>query len=133
MRLLGIDYGEKRVGLALSDEDGRLAFPYRVLENAKNLVEKLEAIVKSEGVGCIVVGESLDFRQKENPIMKKVHALVTLLGEKTGLPICLESEIFTTQEARRIQGKHAIVDASAAAIILQSFIDKKKFKTQNNA
>ena len=138
MKLMGIDYGTKRVGIALSDDEGRMAFPYDVLPCTKNLAEVLKTLCEEKGVSGIVVGESRDFNQEENPIMPAVHALKKTLEEKTGLPVYLEPEMLTTQEAKRLHHKISPrdmrgnreklreTDASAAAIILQSYIDRTK-------
>lgn len=126
MRLMGIDYGTKRVGVALSDEGGQMAFPHIVLDNDSKLLSKLEALIKEREVGEIVIGHSLG--RDGNP--NKVHAAVEeLIGDLTlgvGLPIHLEPEQYSTQEALREQGRTAQTDASAAAIILNSYITRKK-------
>ena len=62
MRYLGIDYGKRRVGVAISDGDGRLAFPETVLANDKNLVENFKKICAENKVGVIVLGESRDLK-----------------------------------------------------------------------
>ena len=144
MKFLGIDYGTKRVGTALSDDEGRLAFPYKILQNNAGLAKTLADICAGEGVTAIVIGESRDFTGKENPIMPAVRVLKDALAKETGLPVYFESETLTTQEARRApeqeektrrrqrlrQGKarkpkkRVQVDASAAALILQSYIDR---------
>jgi len=126
MRLLGIDYGTKRIGIALSDDKGEFAFPYRVVSNGKNLVEDIQSICNKESVGAIVIGESLNYRQKENPIMKDVYALKEELERTCAVSVHLEPEFLTTQEAKRLQGKHEKTHASAAALILQSYINRKK-------
>lgn len=131
MRLLGIDYGTKRIGVALSDEEGRIAFPHGVLTNDESVLEELAMLVENEKVTAIVIGESRDYSQKENPIMQKVRDLQIRLVEDTGLPVHLEPEILSSFEARRVRGKHEDLDASAAAIILQSYIDKTRAKEED--
>lgn len=124
MRLLGIDYGTKRVGVALSDESGRFAFPYQVLENTKRLAEEIEAICVKEKVTRIVLGESRDYKQQPNPIMKEILKLRDELASRIGLAVELEPEFLTSAEAERLQGKNDMLDASAAALILKSYIDR---------
>ncbi len=126
MRLLGIDYGTKRVGLALSDESGSMAFPYKVLANSPTLQEELEHIITSEGIGSIVIGHSLDKGGKPNKVQPAIEALMTDLTLATGLPIHLEPEQFSTQAALQIQGRNAMTDAAAATLILNSFITRQK-------
>ena len=123
MRYLGIDYGLKRVGIAVSDETGQFAFPLAVLENSENLISEIAEICKKNNIGKMVVGESLDFSQKENNIMKEIKLFIKILDGKTGLKIHLHPEFMTSKEAERLQGKNDMHDASAAALILKSYLD----------
>lgn len=123
---MGIDYGTKRVGIALSDEGGRMAFPHIVLDNNSGLLKKLVEIIEERGVGEIVIGHSLNREGGPNPIHEEVEELIGDLTLQVGLPIHLQPEQYSTQEAMIGQGRNAQTDASAAAIILNSFITKKK-------
>ncbi|HEY4508807.1 MAG TPA: Holliday junction resolvase RuvX [Candidatus Paceibacterota bacterium] len=126
MRYLGIDYGTKKVGVALSDDRGDFAYPLTVLENSKNLIYDILHISKENNVGQIVVGESKDFSQNENDIMLEVKPFVKNLEEVTGLVIHMYPEFMTSQEAERLQGKNDMHDASAAALILKHFLETRK-------
>lgn len=126
MRHLGIDYGTKRVGIALSDETGSMAFPHSVLPNDAKLQNAIEKIVQENKVGAIVIGHSVNNKGVANAVHDAVEALVLDLTLSIGLPIHLEPEWYTTQEATRFQGKNDLKDASAAAIILDSFLRKQK-------
>ncbi len=126
MKYLGIDYGEKRVGVAVSDDEGKMAFPLDVLSNDKRLITRIAEICKREKVEKIVFGESKDLSGKDNPLMENARLVFTTIKKKIGLPIVWEPEFFTTAEAERLQGKHGMLDASAAAIILKSHLAKKK-------
>ena len=126
MRYLGIDYGEKRVGLAISDETVSFAMPYSVIPNDKNLISTVSKICKEKEVGAVVVGESKNFEGGDNPIMVQIKKFVHELEKKTGLQIFMEQEFLTSAESERIQGKNEMNDASAAAIILRSFIERKQ-------
>ena len=123
MHYLGIDYGSKRVGIALSDESAILAFPKEVLENNKVLIEAIKKICQEEKVEGIVVGESYDEKSEPNKIMAKILPFKKKLMDEIGLPVYGEKEFFTTIEARRYQDRKD-ADASAAALILQRFLDK---------
>ena len=90
MKFLGIDYGDKRVGVAVSDETGRLAFPYKVLENKGDLIVKILEIADKENVGEIVVGESLDSEGKPNAIQKDIDEFCANLKEQIGRASCRE-------------------------------------------
>ena len=126
MRKLGIDYGTKKLGLALTDEEGKMAFPHSVIPNTPDLLKKLIAIIAKEQVGEIVIGHSLDRNGKPNAVHVQVEALMLDLTLETGLPIHLQPEQYTTQAAIHLQGKNANTDASAAALILDAFITKLK-------
>ncbi len=124
MRVLGIDYGSKRVGIAVSNEDGRLAFPKRVFQQDKNLLKTVVDFARAERVSRIVMGESKDYAGKENPIMRDAKHFAEKIGKETGLPVIYEPEFLTSHQATQLQGKNDMLDASAAAIILQSYLDR---------
>jgi putative Holliday junction resolvase len=125
MRYLGIDFGTKRVGLALSDESGTMAFPHKVIENDNSLVKNLVKLCEEEKVGEIVIGHSVDKAGKDNPVHEKVEGLILELTLEQNVPIHLVPEQYTTQAALRIQGRSAMTDASAAALILESYLTSK--------
>ena len=133
MRYLGIDYGTKKVGLALSDEAGTMGFPHAIIPNTGRLGDELLSLIANKNVRAIVIGESRDLVGVPNPIAKDAHSLGDFLGVRTGLPVAYESEMYTSAEARRLPHKmpksraetvHANVDASAAAIILTSYLSR---------
>ncbi len=147
MRLLGIDYGMKRIGISLSDEEAVFALPHSVIKNcpskkcAEEAVKKIKEICGANSVGKIVLGESVDYKGHPNPIMGKVAPFKALLEKETGLPVVYQSETLTTKESLRTPdriGPRGNVsrkrkgmeikknDASAAALILRSFIEKRK-------
>jgi putative Holliday junction resolvase len=136
MRYLGIDYGTKRVGLALSDEGGVMAFPYKILKNEKNLVDDIHNICGTESVNAIVIGESLDLSGQPNKLMDSIKVFSNEIQKTLGLPVNFQPEFMTTIEARGREGKEVndarqvakgsqiVADASAAALILQRYLDK---------
>lgn len=126
MRKMGIDYGSKNVGIALSDDQGLMAFPHGVLKNNTSLLESIVTLIEEKGVAEIIIGHSLGRDGEPNKIHEAVEALITDLTLQVGLPVHLEPEQYTTQEAVRFQGRNAETDASAAAIILNSYITRKK-------
>ena len=99
MRILGIDFGTKRVGIALTDEAGMMAFPLVVYTNDATLLKKILELIKEKSVDEIVIGHSLDRVGKPNKVHDSVEALITDLTLETGLPIHLEPEQYTTQAA----------------------------------
>lgn len=128
MRIMGIDFGSKRVGIALSDNDEEFAFPKTVLDNNKNLIQEIKKFASQNEVTLAVVGESRDYKGAPNEIMKKVVPFVEELRLALNIPVEMELEFMTSAEAERLQGKNNMLDASAAALILKSYLEKKKNK-----
>jgi putative Holliday junction resolvase len=143
MKYLSIDYGEKKTGIAISDDEGRFAVPYEVAKTNDTLLSKISAIIKKEGITKVVMGESNDFKGRENKIMKDIRKFADLLGNNTSVEIVMEPEFLSSVQAernissRRPDHYHGnrrfarkdnrndkMLDARAAAIILQSFLDK---------
>lgn len=125
MKYLGVDYGTKKVGIAISDDAGSFAFPRAILLN-KDALQEIVRICNEEGIGNIVIGESVATNEERNPIDEQVKAFAEKLGTHTRLPIFFEREGFSSVEAHRYQTKAGNRDDSAAAIILQRFLDKQK-------
>ena len=135
-RFLGVDYGGKRVGIAVSDEESKLAFPFKILKNNSELLDTIHNICGEENISEIVIGESLNLSGGENIIMQEIKEFTEKLSE-LNLPIHFEKEFLTSVEARGREGKEKNdarkikkeisekVDASAAALILQRYMDKK--------
>ncbi|MBI3633149.1 MAG: Holliday junction resolvase RuvX [Candidatus Vogelbacteria bacterium] len=123
---MGIDFGMKRVGVALSDETERFAYPFDVVKNSKDLVRDVSKICERERVSKIILGRSLDFKMQPNEVMKDIEEFKNELEVASGLPVDYEDEFMTTAEAERLQGKGDKIDASAAALILKSYIDRQK-------
>lgn len=140
MKYLGIDYGSKRVGIAISDEGGMMAFPYKIIQNNTELVDTIHNICGEEDISSVVIGESRDSSGVANKIMEKINQFKIELDLEVGLPIYFQKEFMTTIEARGRGGKEInnarkttkadkkAVDASAAALILQRFLDRKSQK-----
>ena len=141
MKYLGIDYGSKRIGLAISDERGSMAFPYKIVPNNMELVDAIHNICGKEEISAIVLGESHDLSGKPNKIMGSIEEFKRNIEAELDLPVYFQKEFMTTVEARGRGGKEinnakktnkgiqAESDSSAAALILQRYLDKKN---QNN-
>lgn len=137
MRHLGIDYGSKRVGVAISDDTGMMAFPYKILPNNMELVDTIHNICGTEEIGAIVLGESHDLSGVPNKIMGSIEEFKKNLEAELDLPVYFQKEFMTTIEARGREGKEINnakkvekskqkgADASAAALILARYLDKK--------
>ncbi len=127
---MGIDYGTKRVGIALSDDRGMMAFPRTVLSNDNALLKSIEKMIKDENVGKIVLGHSIGRNGAPNKVHADVEEFIQDLTLNTGLPVELEPEQYTTQEAIRFQGRTEMTDASAASVILNSYITRIRNKNK---
>lgn len=135
-KFIGIDYGTKRVGVALSDDGGKLAFPKEVLKNDDSLFPNLKKIIEEEGVNQIVIGESLNLDGTENKVNKMIREFAKDLEDKLKIQVHFEKEFMTSFEAHGRKGKEENnarttsfekpknLDASAAALILQRYLDK---------
>lgn len=141
-RFLGVDYGTKRIGLAVSDENGKIAFPKEILPNDFHTFDRLGTLIEKENISEIVVGESVDFSGKLNALSGRIEVFILELKEKFDLPVHKQKEFLTSVEARRSQNskkdfnspqshskvkqiKSGRVDASAAALILQRYLDRR--------
>jgi len=136
MRKLGIDYGTKKIGLALTDEAGQMAFPHAVVPNTNSFLNDLEALVTEQEVSEIVIGQSLDLDGTPNSIQTDIEELVADMTLRIPIPIHLEPEQLTSQQAAAVTGKNDQIDAAAAAIILDTWLQKQivdKSKEQSAA
>ena len=134
-RLLGLDVGTRRIGVAVSDELGLTAQPVLTLERKRNRRDDLRSLgrlARKFNVAGIVVGNPIRLSGEESAQTIKTQAFADELGELTGLPVHLWDERLTTHEAHQIlyQAGHArqqhrrVVDQVAATLILQSFLDQ---------
>lgn len=126
MRIMGIDYGSKRVGIALTDEAGMMGFPLVVLPNNDTLLKAILALIAEKGVAEVVIGQSLGRDGKPNPVQAAIEELITDITLAVGIPVHLEPEHYSTQAALRLQGRNEATDAAAAAILLNSFIERSR-------
>ena len=129
MRLLGIDFGSKRIGLALSDEARQFAMPLSVVQNTADYFAEIEKIATDNEVKEIVMGESRNYKGEPNEILMESMEFKDKLESK-GFTVYLELEFMTSMQAERFQGKTDLTDASAAALILQSYLDRSKAETE---
>jgi putative Holliday junction resolvase len=132
MKYLGIDYGQKRIGVAVSDDDGRVAFPLEVVAAGPAALSAVDALIKKNRVQTVVVGESRDLGGAANTIQEDIEQFKKDLEELCQVPVVFEPEFFTTALAgrqgqdKRGEGGVEKSDSSAAALILQSYLDRKK-------
>lgn len=129
MRLLGIDFGTKKIGLALTDESGSMAFPYDVVPNDSTFLRTIVSLIEKETITAIVIGHSLNLDGTPNAVQKYIEAFITDLTLQTPVPIHLEPEQMTTQQAATTTGRNNQTDAAAAALIVESYLAKQKHMT----
>ncbi|NIW46303.1 MAG: Holliday junction resolvase RuvX [Gammaproteobacteria bacterium] len=133
MRILGIDPGEKNVGIAISDPTGTLARPLTVITHSSRRLdaENIIAVAEKEKAGKIVIGQATDIDGKPNFSGRKAARLAAEIRSNTSIPVELWDESFSTRQA--LEGKikagasrknrQGHLDDDAAAVILQSYLD----------
>ncbi|MFZ0306285.1 MAG: Holliday junction resolvase RuvX [Terracidiphilus sp.] len=134
---MSLDIGNRRIGVAVSDELGLTAHPVMTLERKRSRRDDLRSLARLArryAVSAIVVGNPLLLSGKAGPQTEKTQAFAAELGALTGLPIHLWDERLTTRDAHQMlyeaghkrQDHRSIVDQVAATLILQSFLDEKR-------
>ncbi len=136
MRILAVDHGEKRIGLALSDPTATLASPLTVINHVSRLMDAAQVanIASENEADLIVIGQSFDEEGEPNLAGRRAAKFAQALKEQTQIPIVLWDESFSTQDARaaRIEmgssrkqrGGHQ--DALAATMILRSYLESNR-------
>jgi putative holliday junction resolvase len=138
MRVLGVDPGEVRTGIAISDPSGTIANPLGVIKHNTRMLDaaQIAQFAQEQGAVLIVVGQALDEEGLPSPQGRKAARLAEAIRQQTSLPVILWDESGSTQEARqaRIQmgaakrRRQGHLDELAATIILQSFLDAQSVK-----
>ena len=136
MRILAVDHGEKRIGLALSDPTGTIAGPLKVIEHISRAIDAAQVadLAAQNDAALIVVGQSFDEEGRPNPAGRRAGRFADELKNQTRIPVELWDESFSTQEARsaRIQlgvsrkKRAGHQDEFAAVIILQSYLEAQR-------
>lgn len=135
-RLMGIDIGDRRIGVAVSDELGMTAQPVLTLvrRNRREDLRSLARLLRKYGCSEIVAGNPLSLSGSMSAQSVKTQAFAQTLGEETGLPVHLWDERLSTSEAHRhldlaertSSTRRSVVDQLAAMLILQSFLDFRR-------
>lgn len=134
VRVLGIDLGSKRIGIAVSDLTGTVASPLRVLQRSKSRRhdhDEIARIAREEEVEAIVVGLPLNMDGSHGPAARAATAEADDIATVTGVPVHLHDERLTTVTAERAlkeaniraEDRRGVVDKVAAAVLLQSWLD----------
>jgi putative Holliday junction resolvase len=140
MRILAVDPGEKRIGLAISDPTGMIANPLMIIRHVSRPVDAatIAQIAREQQASRIVIGQALDVDGRPTPQSRRAGRLAAAVRDQTDLPIELWDESGSTQAARstRImlgvsrQKRGGHLDELAATIILQSYLDAQNAPTQ---
>jgi putative holliday junction resolvase len=136
VRILAVDHGEKRIGLALSDPSTTMASPLTVIRHVSRLMDAAQVanIASENEVGLIVIGQSFDEEGNPNLAGRRAAKFAEALREQTQIPVELFDESFSTQDARatviemglsrkKRAGHH---DSLAAVMILRSYIEANR-------
>ena len=140
MRLIGVDLGDRRIGIAVSDASATLARPLRTIERdrsdelaAKTLVDAIAALHEEDEVGGVVVGLPAHLDGTASEQTARVRKMVDLLMSRLSIPVMLQDERLSSHEAeerlavreRDWRKRKAKLDAAAAAVILQDYLDAR--------
>lgn len=147
MKYLGIDYGSKKIGIAVSDAQGIIAFPKMIIPNNQQLITVLLDYINTENIKGIVIGYSLNYQGHDNRIQKAIEAFIRsikqqvddsfsiILQDERGSSIAARSHLYSKGNienerwtANHNAKKREAIDAQAAAIILQRFLDKEQLR-----
>ena len=141
MRAAGVDFGERRIGLAMSDASGTLASPVRTIVRSRASVDvvtlvmnALAELCRDEPLARIVIGLPRRLDGTDNDQTRQVRAFAAALASRSGLPVELQDERLSSREAeerlalreRDWRKRKARLDAAAAAVVLQDWLDARR-------
>ncbi|MFH1262124.1 MAG: Holliday junction resolvase RuvX [Pseudomonadota bacterium] len=134
MRLLGLDYGRKRIGLAISDPLGLSAQPLGFILNDSKILDRLLEVIRTREVSEIVLGHPRSLSGKLGEMAREVEAFAEKLKERTTIPLHLWDERFSTSEAENLlvsadvrrDKRKEVRDTVAASLILQGFMESRR-------
>jgi putative holliday junction resolvase len=141
MRALGVDYGQRRIGLALSDPTGMLARPWKSMprvggaaKTATSLASEIARLhAEDDGLVVVVIGLPRRLNGSDTELTAEVQKLATSLRHRTSVPVVLQDERLTSREAESIlaqrikdwRKRKPLLDAASAAVILQDYLDSR--------
>lgn len=134
MRIIGIDFGEKRIGVAAGDDRTRLAVPVDTVESKGDPVSEIETIANEQLAEAVVIGMPLSLSGAEGPQALRVREVVDELEKRLTIPVMTHDERLTTTQAARMpvnamrksKSGAATRDAIAASIMLQAWMDSQR-------
>jgi len=132
-RLMALDYGERRIGVALSDPEQLITFPYHTIDTKKtpDVVKEIVGIVKDQDVGFLIVGNPLNPHGTDSKKSKDVKDFIAMLSHHISIPITLWDESYTTKAAvalmnqanKKLKKNRDKVDQLAASVLLQDYLE----------
>ncbi len=125
MRILGIDYGSKRVGLAISDESHTLAREFGI-QSPEQFWKEIEGLVAEQEIERIIIGLPLNMSGEPTDSTRRVQEFCDKLEEKVSIPIEYMDERLSSVMAGNLPGGKKDIDSLAAQIILQNYLDRQK-------
>jgi len=138
MKILAVDPGEKRIGIAISDPTGTIANPLTIIEHVSRPIDAthIAQIAREHDIGLIVVGQALDAEEKPTFQGRRASRLMTAIQAESSVPVVLWDESSSTQIARaarlalgvRRKKRRGHLDDLAATVILQTFLDSEQAK-----
>lgn len=126
MRILGIDYGTKKIGIAIVDDQIKIASPLAILKNDDNFFAALKKFIADEAVDKIVIGKPQGTGFETESYVEEIERFVASLNDQLEIPAVTFDESFTTAEAQRLmkESRHRGEDDDLAAmVILQAYVD----------
>lgn len=129
-RILAIDFGEKRIGLATSDASGQIATPRRTLDRKadESAIREILRFCEEEQIGTILLGIPRSPEGEESPFSARIRSFARKLASRTALPIRFHEETLTSDEAarrRKTGSSTAQLDPEAAAVLLEDFLHQE--------
>ena len=136
MKMLGLDIGDRRIGVAVSDEEMRMARPLAVIDrvNDDSAIAKISETTKEQGASVIVYGNPLSLSGRSGRQAELTSRFAERIGEAAGVPVIPQDERLSSAEAEKTliaQGlkrekRRAVIDKVAATIILQAYLDGRR-------
>jgi putative Holliday junction resolvase len=133
MRILAIDYGRRRIGLAISDPEGKIATPLTtlILDDLSRLLNEIKTIIREEDVKKVIIGNPVRDDGKSSELADEISGFSKRLADETGLDIELVDEYYSSKLAekkfhetgRKIKSNKNKIDRLAAARMLQEYLD----------
>jgi putative Holliday junction resolvase len=135
MRILGLDIGDKRIGVAVSDKLEIISTPLEVVNNDKKIKEKLQKLINEYKIKKIIVGIPYTLKGEIGIQAKKVISFVEDIVMSTGIEVDYIDERYTTKiplKLLKIKSKSKIIDKFSASIILKDYLDRQKTKIESS-